>query len=235
MRVVRAHFAGRIDPFTSAILVFPLFLFYQLGILFGARGRNGVDYVTDLLIRLCDRDLALFVQLLIAMTGIYGAVLWWLRRRGRFDPRAFLPVILESAVYALFMGALIAAVMVRFFEFVPQLAVARGGLTDILVISAGAGFHEELIFRAGLFQGLRQLLDAPLPGWIATPSALAASSIMFSLAHHLGVAAEPFTSVAFVYRTLAGVIFGLLYLFRGFAVAVWTHGLYDVFVLSSVE
>ena len=37
-----AHFGGRIDPFTSAVLVFPLFLTYQLGILGrGGSGQNG--------------------------------------------------------------------------------------------------------------------------------------------------------------------------------------------------
>jgi hypothetical protein len=35
-----------------------------------------------------------------------------------------------------------------------------------------------------------------------------------------------------VYRSLAGVIFGLIYHWRGFAVAAWTHTLYDVFVFT---
>ena len=39
------HLAGRVDPLTSAVLVFPLLLVYQLGILL-SRGRNGVDYLT---------------------------------------------------------------------------------------------------------------------------------------------------------------------------------------------
>src|SRR5690606_10445868 len=34
------HLAGRVDPLTSAILVFPLFIIYQLGILL-SRGLNG--------------------------------------------------------------------------------------------------------------------------------------------------------------------------------------------------
>jgi hypothetical protein len=35
----------------------------------------------------------------------------------------------------------------------------------------------------------------------------------------------------FTFRLLAGVFFGLLFWFRGFAVAVYTHALYDVYVL----
>ncbi|MCA9638481.1 MAG: CPBP family intramembrane metalloprotease, partial [Myxococcales bacterium] len=61
---------------------------------------------------------------------------------------------------------------------------------------------------------------------------LVISSLVFSLAHHVGPAAEAFTFDAFVYRTLAGVFFAIVYQLRGFAVAAWTHALYDVYVLS---
>ncbi len=43
--------------------------------------------------------------------------------------------------------------------------------------------------------------------------------------------AEPFAGIPLLYRFLAGLYFGALYHWRGFAVAVWTHALYDVFVL----
>jgi hypothetical protein len=58
------------------------------------------------------------------------------------------------------------------------------------------------------------------------------SSLAFSLAHHIGPAGEAFRFSAFVYRTLAGVFFAAIYQVRGFAVAAWTHALYDVYVLS---
>jgi membrane protease YdiL (CAAX protease family) len=100
------------------------------------------------------------------------------------------------------------------------------------VISAGAGFHEELIFRVIVMGGLAWLLTGltgPGRAWIV---ALVLSSLVFSLAHHVGPVGEPFTFAAFVYRTLAGVFFALVYHVRGFAVAAWTHALYDVYVLS---
>ena len=49
---------------------------------------------------------------------------------------------------------------------------------------------------------------------------------------HIGPAGEAFTFAAFVYRTLAGAFFAVIYHARGFAVAAWTHALYDVYVLS---
>jgi len=35
----------------------------------------------------------------------------------------------------------------------------------------------------------------------------------------------------FTFRFLAGILFGLLFWFRGFAVAVYTHAIYDIVVL----
>ena len=61
---------------------------------------------------------------------------------------------------------------------------------------------------------------------------MVASSLIFAAVHHLGVAGEEFTLSAFVYRTLAGAYFGVVYQLRGFAVAAWTHCLYDLYVLS---
>ncbi len=228
------HFSGRIDPFTSALLIFPLFLTYQLGILSrGGRGQNGVDFVTRSLIELCERDLSNYLLVLGGLCIAYLAILVLLRRTGSFSARAFLPVILESAFYATTMGTLILLVLQRFLDFAPGLALASGLLpVDVLVIAAGAGLHEELIFRLLGMGGLGWLL-AGLTGrrraWIA---ALVISSLIFSLAHHVGPAGEPFTYDAFVYRSLAGVFFAIVYQLRGFAVAAWTHALYDVYVLS---
>src|SRR5687768_18574489 len=85
-----AHFGGRIDPFTSAILVFPLFLTYQLGILGrGGSGQNGVDFITRSLIELCERDLHNYLGFLGAALLGYAALLVVLRQYGRFNPRVF--------------------------------------------------------------------------------------------------------------------------------------------------
>ncbi len=226
------HFAGRIDGLTSAILVFPLFATYQLGILTG-RGQNGVDFVTRLLIDLVAHDVASYLTTLAAMLVVYGAIVVLLRRTGTFDPRVFVPMLAESAFYALSMGSIILFVLSRAARFVPGLAVGAGANPlDVLVISAGAGFHEELIFRVVLMGGMAWLL-AGLTGrrraWLA---ALVLSSLLFSLAHHIGPMGEPFRFTAFVYRFMAGVFFALVYQVRGFAVAAWTHALYDVYVLS---
>ena len=230
---VRSHLAGRVDPLTSAILVFPLFLVYQLGIL-ASKGQNGVDFVTSALIELSQRDLGNYLIALAGMLVVYAAMLIILRKRGRFNPKSFIPVLLESTFYAFTMGTLILAIMSKMSGFVPGLAIFGDGPgpIDILVISAGAGIHEELIFRLIGMGGLSWLLTSMMGKRKAWIVALVVSSLVFSLAHHLGPAGEAFTFAAFIYRALAGVFFALVYQLRGFAVAVWTHTIYDVYVLS---
>ena len=62
--------------------------------------------------------------------------------------------------------------------------------------------------------------------WIAAPIA----AVVFSAAHYVGALGDQFTLASFTFRALAGLWFTLVYRFRGFAVAVYTHTLYDLFV-----
>lgn len=226
------HLSGRIQPLTSAILVFPLFLIYQIGILTG-RGQNGVDFVTRALIDLSKRDLGNYLVMMAVALVAYAAVIVILRHRGTFSPRAFVPVVAESTFYALIMGSIILFVINQIATFLPGLSIGGGrNPLDILIISAGAGFHEELIFRVILMGGLAWLLTGITGKRRAWALALVLSSFAFSLAHHIGPVAEAFSFSAFVYRTLAGMFFAAIYQVRGFAVAAWTHAIYDVYVLS---
>jgi membrane protease YdiL (CAAX protease family) len=108
------------------------------------------------------------------------------------------------------------------------------GPVERIVMAAGAGFHEEVVFRVGLFAGGAWLLGrvSKLPkialAWIAA----IVSSIVFSLIHYLGPL--EFTFASFVFRTLAGGFLAALYRARGFAVAVYTHTLYDLMVFFAL-
>ena len=176
-----------------------------------------------------------YLLLLGAMVAVYATVFVSLRRRGTLHPKLFAPMLLESSVYAFFMGGVIQLLITRFDRLVPILAFGDPGALGIIVISAGAGFHEELVFRAGLLAGLMRLFSRPgssIGRLAGALWALAISSMVFALVHHIGPGGEPWSSMAFVYRTLAGGLFGLIYIYRGLGVAVWTHALYDVYVLS---
>jgi membrane protease YdiL (CAAX protease family) len=56
------------------------------------------------------------------------------------------------------------------------------------------------------------------------------SSLAFAAVHHLGPSGETYQGFVFLFRTLAGLYFAVLYQARGFGVAVGTHACYDILV-----
>jgi membrane protease YdiL (CAAX protease family) len=133
------------------------------------------------------------------------------------------------------MGSLIVFVMTRVLHVSPRLAggIAGQGLGTRFVMSLGAGVWEETIFRLGIMTGLVMLLERVLGmgRWVAVVLALLVSSVLFSAMHHIPPYGDPLQLGVFTFRVLAGCFFGLIYWFRGFAIAVYTHALYDVYVL----
>ncbi len=227
------------EALDTAVLVFPLFLVYQVGIATGGLGRNGADFVTTWLFELCRSDRGTYLLLFVALVAGYVGLLAFLRQSGQLHPRRFGALLLESTGYALCLGSVILLVINNVLYFVPGLtareALGDPNVLEVLVISAGAGLHEELIFRVGLMGGLAWFLTGRLGSRSAWLWALAFSSVAFAAVHHVGGGSEPFTWMAFVYRSLAGVYFGVVYQLRGFAVAAWTHALYDVYVLTFAD
>lgn len=220
---------------TSLVLVFPLFLVYQVGVLFTLPMLNGADFLTVFLFR----NLGLSTSAYLGYTGLVAATfaiaVVLLRRRQRFDPALVWRVLIESAIYALTMGSLIVFVMTRVFGISPRLAggIAAQGFGTRVVMSLGAGVYEETVFRLGLMAGLTALLERGLGlrRWLAGALGLLVSSVLFSAMHHIPPYGDPFSIGVFTFRVLAGACFGLLFWSRGFAVAVYTHALYDLYVL----
>lgn len=217
---------------TSVLFVLPLMLAYQLGIL--ASGfRNGVDYVTRLLFWAVgyQRNLYLLVNLGILVLFV-GAVLY-LRKKQKLDLKRFPMMIVESTVYALLMGSFILFLMSKVLHLSPHLSIAGSGAYDELIMSIGAGVHEELVFRMGLMVGLAWLGSRvfKLERGAALAGAFLLSSVLFSAAHHIGPFGEPFKFGVFTYRLLSGLVFATIFYYRSFATAVYTHALYDIYVL----
>lgn len=232
----RAYWDGSKDLFTSVVLVMPLFLFYQVGILATGGMRNGVDFVTTALFTAFDGSLTAYVVFNLVVLTVFGVCLGVLRGKGTFQPRLFPWMLLESGLYALLFGsAVVWLIHAVGLGALLQVELASGGsekmgLVDKLVMSAGAGLYEEIVFRLFLMGGMFWILTRPLnlPRVVSALVAVVASSVIFSAAHHIS---EPFTMSAFVFRTFAGMLFAGLYQVRGFAIAAYTHCLYDVWVM----
>jgi hypothetical protein len=229
----------RYDPknlLTSLVLVFPLFLIYQVGVLFTLPVLNGADFLTVFLFRNVGLSTRAYLGYTIGVAAAFAIAVALLRRKQRFDPKLILPVFVESAIYALTMGSLIVFVMTKVLHVSPQLAggmIASQGLGTRFVMSLGAGVWEETIFRLGIMSGVALLLERVLGlgRWVAVIVALLVSAGLFSAMHHIPPYGDPLHLGVFTFRVLAGVFFGLIFWFRGFAIAVYTHALYDIYVL----
>ena len=219
---------------TSLLLVFPLLVFYEIGVRFTDK-LNGADFITITLLKLVGSDGYFYVQ--AALVVAYLGLVLYVRRRHEFIIRHFIPVVLESGVYALTMGTLIIFVMVDLLGIDPRLAAGTDpllgrGVFDRLVMAVGAGVHEELVFRLLLLNALiffnQKVLD--LRPWLAIALAFVVSSLLFAGAHHIGPLGESLRLGVFTYRAMAGLFFAALYQFRSFSIAVYTHAIYDAYV-----
>jgi hypothetical protein len=228
----------RSDPLTSVLLVFPLFIIYQIGVLSIPSTYNGADLITSQMLRLLHGNGTTYLLINTVLAIAFVILVLVLRRKNTFDPRLFLPVLLESAIYALTMGSLICFVMIDFLHIDPKLFIgcsttpAQASPAAKIVLSLGAGVHEELVFRLIMVGGGVWLLTRGLGmrRWLAVGLAMVISSVLFSAAHHV-IGGEPFRVGAFTYRVLCGLVFATIFQTRGFAVAVYTHALYDIYVL----
>lgn len=214
---------------TSLVLVTPLFLFYQIGLLTTDGWRNGADLVTGRLFEICGRDEWRYIMVNFAILFAIVALAYVRSKERRPTAGTLLFVVSEATLYASVMGVLISRLLLELGFTAPSLSLSTW---DNLVLSIGAGTHEELVFRLVLFSatvwGLRRLkVKKPL----AIAAAFLISSLVFSAFHYVPLGTESWELWSFAYRFCAGLVFAALFVVRGFAVAVYTHAIYDIFVL----
>jgi Type II CAAX prenyl endopeptidase Rce1-like len=229
---------------TELALTLPVFLVYQLGVVF-LNVRNATDLVTVRLLELVNGDRLTYLELTsgagLALMFVFG----FLGRGQSFRASKIVQIAIEGAAYAIAMGATTSWIVGKVFAGVPARAV-DGPFTGI-VMALGAGFYEELAFRVILF-GLgakllvwlfvRQRVDlvgaGPRLGFGGVSIMVLwslVSAAIFSGMHYVGALGDPFDARSFVARAVLGLALTLVYASRGFAAAVWTHALYDVWVL----
>ena len=197
---------------------------------------NGVDFVTYAVFSAvgASRRNFLLVHLILAVLLLVLVVR--MRWRGQLSAAALAPLCAESAAWALLLGTVMVLVVQRLFGLVAVMTagdpLVLNNTGQAVVISLGAGVHEELVFRLALMGGgaaLLRRMGARAP--LAAVLALAVSALLFAAAHHLGPQGEPFDAPVFVFRALAGAAFGVIFWYRSLAHAVYTHAFYDLYVL----
>jgi membrane protease YdiL (CAAX protease family) len=227
-------FRDRSGPLTDLGLTLPVFVGYHLGVVW-LDVRNAADIVTHELKLLANDSLLAYSGLTLGIGAVFASVLLVLGRGQALRWERFALVALEGVLYAVAMRALASYVVGR-VHLGPSQAPELGAFSGI-VMSLGAGFYEEIAFRVVLFGAGVSLIKLVLPALAPLQRTLAiaawglAAAAVFSGWHHLGPFGEPFEARAFVFRWVCGLVFTLIYAFRGFAPAVWTHALYDIWVL----
>jgi hypothetical protein len=218
---------------TDLGLTLPIFVLYHLGVIF-LPVRNAADLLTQYLVELANQSRLAYVAFTIGLGASFVAVLALLGRRQVFRWQSFAWLALEGVLYAVAMRLIAAAVVGRLF-----LGLGLEREFTGLVMSLGAGLYEEIAFRVGLFAvGLRclRVLWPAKAWWRRGALALGwatVSAALFSAWHHLGTLGEAFDVHVFVFRMVCGLVFTLIYVTRGFAPVVWTHVVYDLWVMAT--
>jgi hypothetical protein len=234
------YFSATRHPWASLLFLAPLLAAYEGGVLWlggdqAARLRNGADAWMRWGLDTFGVGHVLAAPLVVLLVML--AWTWWRWDDRPDDPATvFFGTAFESCLFAFLLwqfsrnfGPIVEGLGVKL-----QITVRTAPLAQVLSF-VGAGIYEEVLFRLGLFAGLCGLLRvAGLPKLVAVVLAAAASALAFAAAHHVGPYGEPVRADYFVFRTAAGLYFTLLFVLRGFGVAVGTHAGYDVLVGVSV-
>jgi hypothetical protein len=226
----------------SVLFAVPLLLLYEAGAAWLARDggsglRNGADVMLRALLSVGGLHGTLTFAGLLLAVGL--AVVWREQHRKRVPLRTgvFAGMLAESTVYALLLGGVVGAATHWVLHGLDARLAVDGGsvatlpLLDGIVLSMGAGLYEELVFRVLLVGGLVGVLLAA--GLARVPAGVVAAllaALLFSAFHYVGPYGDPWTLSSFVFRFLAGLLFSVLFLLRGFGIAAWTHALYDIFL-----
>lgn len=220
------------DAWCDLVLTLPMFVGYHLGVIF-LPVRNAADVVTRELVALANHDMVAYGGLTLAIGGAYALLLILAGRGHALRWSRFALMAAEGVLYAFAMRVVANYVVGRVF-LAPRMPL---GTFAGLVMSFGAGFYEEIAFRVLLFgaglkaiavfyplsNSLRRLL-VPI-GWAF------ASAAVFSAWHYVGALGDSFDAQSFLFRWVCGAVFVVIYAFRGFAPAVWTHTVYDIWAM----
>lgn len=232
---LEAYLARTRELATVFFAVVPLVLIYGLGLTLAAPwARSGVDLISGRLLTELSTTTYIAIQCAIAI-ALVALAIDRRQRTVREHLRWAVPSIVEACLWGLTLGGIVLTLMdeVRLLSTTSTTGTSELtiSLMDRVVISAGAGLHEELLFRAFAVPLISLLLSRAIgvPKSAAAIGAIIISSLAFSSAHHL--AGEPFSAFVFSYRLVAGFVFAALFLWRGFAITAWAHAAYDFSVI----
>ncbi|MDD3807484.1 MAG: CPBP family glutamic-type intramembrane protease [Candidatus Marinimicrobia bacterium] len=217
------------SPLLSFIAVLPLVVIYEvvMFIRFYTEPmaiRNGADILLKRLLSEIgfyglEASIVLFLLVFILVKWIHN-----IHFKESELHLGYIPVMIgESLIYALVIFYILIHLNVPYTPINPQdheLSIAY---------SCGAGVYEELVFRALLMYGFYKLvLTIGKNKGLAWGVAILLSTGIFVSLHYIGEFKYPFAWNTFLVRFAVSLILSVIFIFRGFAVAAYTHTFYNL-------
>ncbi len=212
------------------MLALPLLALYE-AVLFASNSptRNRFDFISHWIAKSGQAGPIIFNSVLICACIV---AIIYLNRNRRMHPTLFVPMLAESFVYAIAMGAVVIYAM-NFAVGLLQTNAQVGELLLKIGLAVGAGVYEEIAFRL-LLLGLGFLFLRRVIHWHSGPAYVTAvifAAAVFSLCHFNIPSFDNFEANAFFFRFGAGIVLGAIFCLRGIGVAIYTHALYNVLLL----
>ncbi len=224
LRRYHTHTSG---AFSGLLMGVPLTLAYVLGVLAGAVDPSERNFLMRAQVDAIGETAFAAVQVCLVLAFLLVVLVQ--RRRGRFRPAYFAPLVLESMAYAAIVSLTMWSV-VRAAGLHPVLGKPWGAVP--LVGALGEAVNEETVFRWLALELLGWLfgrvLELPrlLAAAMSIVVAAAAYALVGSLLQAHGGDVPP---AAFATLLVSGLLLGVLYFLRGYPVCAYTHMFYATF------
>ena len=219
--------------FYSFLFTLPLFFLYEINILFLSWDdilivRNGADFLMRNILESFD-IYGLYGLGLVFFLGLLVTYIFFIKEDQQQEVNVnFLFIMLaESMLWSVVLYFLLFKFMVLLMNPVGKTILQQ------VTLAIGAGIYEEFLFRVLLIAGLSGILGFVFM-WDKTFKniiAVVLSGGIFSAFHFMGEYGDFFSMELFLIRFFAGLILGVLYMYRGFGITAYTHSIYDLIVL----
>jgi len=226
----------------ALLFALPVMAAYEAGSAMINGGTSGLRNGADVLLRTVLA--AGGIHSTVAFTAILalGAVVLIAKERRKeavpIRAAVFAGMAMESVLYALVFGTVVGTLTSWVLGGFRLAADPAGGplnrvpFGEGVVLSLGAGFYEELLFRVILVGGLLAVFKQSGLGTTSRKVyAAILAALLFSAFHYIGPYKYPLELGSFTFRFLSGLALNALFITRGFGIAVWTHALYDIYVM----
>ena len=231
-----SYFIQTRSSFYSFLFTIPLFIIYEIGIIFLSRDdiivvRNGADFLMRAILESFG-ILGLYGLGAIFLIGFIVTYVFFLKGKSSSDIKTeyLFIMVFESVAWAIFLYILLSKFMVLL-----MIPIGKAVLQQV-ILAVGAGIYEEFLFRVLLISGLSSIIGFVFL-WEEKGSNIAAliiAAAIFSGFHFMGDYGDYFTMELFLLRFFAGVILGILYFSRGFGITAYAHSIYDLIVLIQI-